>query len=118
MMRFVYIERVIGMAGLSANVLVHLREEDVNEEDAITEFISKTCDCQHGPNKIPCSGNFSRDFLEEQRNSCHGLTSEQLDSYFILFSLTIACMINISVLFLMVLYTIKVDLCVLTMTYL
>ena len=54
-------------------------EEDEVEERRIDEFISKTCECHYGPNKVGCSVLFPRELIAATCMNCLEMTKPELD---------------------------------------
>ena len=63
----------------SSTVSVEHSFEDKEEDDKIVKFITETCGCTLGPNKSPCSGQFSQITITLTRSNCLQLVQRDLD---------------------------------------
>ena len=63
----------------SSAVSVEHSFEDKEEDDKIVKFMTEACGCTLGPNKSPCSGQFSQLTITLTRSNCLQLARKDLD---------------------------------------
>ena len=61
------------------SVVIERSIEDKREESLIDEFLAKTCGCQLGSLKSPCSTVVSHKTIVQTRNNCHQMSAKELD---------------------------------------
>ena len=65
--------------GESSTIKIDASEEDRKDKEAIDDFVKRTCLCKGGPQKKPCSTQFSTEVIQQYRENCQELTTSQLD---------------------------------------
>ena len=63
----------------SEEVMVEMRDVDIEENRMVEDFIVNGCSCQLGPNSTPCCQQFSADHYRELRCWCSEMTRGEKD---------------------------------------
>ena len=77
--RNIGLQRVEELSPDSSVVEVERSFEDKREESLVDEFLAKTCGCQLGSLKSPCSMVVSRKTIVQTRNNCHQMSAKELN---------------------------------------